>query len=222
MAGDREFLVIPLFFGKSRVLTKAVPELCGVLERRFGPFRLRQSEPLCPLPEGEHLLARILAENADKAERTEAAKASCVVLVDHGSPSPRVNATRRRLAEQLAPLLAKGTRLEQAAMERRPGAEYDFNGPLLSDLLSDLASTGSREPVLVVPLFLAPGRHAGPGGDIETICREVATAHPGFEIRLAPLVGAHPGLANILLERLNRLLRERKDQAPPPSHSFLT
>ena len=207
-AGDRKFLVIPLFFGMSRALTKAVPALCDALAERFGPFGLRQGAPLCPLPVGEPRLARILADNIATAERAGGVKASCVVLVDHGSPSPKVAATRRRLAEQLGPLLATGTRLEQAAMERRPGPEYDFNGPLLLDLLTDLASTGPRDPTVIAPLFLAPGRHAGPGGDIETICRDVESAHPGFETRRAPLVGAHPGLTEILFDRLTTLLRE--------------
>ena len=203
-AGEREFVVVPLFFGKSRALTGFIPQLCDELAARFGPFRLRQGEPLCPLPEGEPLLARILADNVAEAARS-AGPVARVVLVDHGSPSPRVTATRHRLAEQLEPLLAPGLRLEQAVMERREGPEYDFNGPLLETLLDDLARTGGPGVVLVCPLFLAPGRHAGPGGDIETICRRVEERHPGFSTRLAPLVAAHPALPEILLKRLRAL-----------------
>jgi sirohydrochlorin ferrochelatase len=204
-AGEREFVVIPLFFGKSRALTGFIPQLCDDLAARFGPFRLRQGEPLCPLPEGEPLLARILADNVAEAAAGSPEPVSRVVLVDHGSPSPRVTATRQRLAEQLEPLLAPGQRLEQAVMERREGPEYDFNGPLLETLLDGLARTGGPSRVLVCPLFLAPGRHAGPGGDIETICRRVEERHSGFSTRLAPLVGAHPALPEILLERLRAL-----------------
>jgi sirohydrochlorin ferrochelatase len=90
-------------------------------------------------------------------------------------------------------------------MERREGPEYDFNGPLLETLLDDLAREADAGTVLVCPLFIAPGRHAGPGGDIETICRRAEECHPGFSTRLAPLVGAHPALPDILLERLRAL-----------------
>ena len=56
-----------------------------------------------------------------------------------------------------------------ACMERREGKEYDFNDPLLETLLEDKKVSGGS-CVILAQLFLAPGRHAGPDGDITQIC----------------------------------------------------
>lgn len=93
-------------------------------------------------------------------------------------------------------------------MERRPGAEFDFNGPLLADVLEDLARADSGGPVILARLFLAPGRHAGPGGDIAQICAALAEAHPSFRIHPTALVGEHPGLIAILADRASQAARD--------------
>ena len=54
-------------------------------------------------------------------------------------------------------------------MERREGAEYDFNEPQLE---SAVVGKGEAVPVVVALLFLQPGRHAGPGGDVKSIIAE--------------------------------------------------
>ena len=80
--------------------------------------------------------------------------------------------------------------------ERREGAEYDFNDPLLESLLSEVAENGCREVVLA-QLFLSPGRHAGKGGDLDEICS-------GFkgELIRTPLLGNHPEIISILERRI--------------------
>ncbi|MGD2083189.1 MAG: CbiX/SirB N-terminal domain-containing protein [Chromatiales bacterium] len=208
--GVRDFLVLPLFFGLSRALTAFIPETVARLEREHGPFSLRQAEILCPLPEGEPRLARILCDNVRSAagERPPAR----VVLVDHGSPRPRVTAVRTRLAEQMGECLPPGTELSQAVMERREGRDYDFNGRLLEEVLTDMARADPAAPVALALLFLSPGRHAGPGGDIEGISRRVEGAFPGFRALIPPLVGDHPGLVEILVSRLRTSLLEADPQ----------
>jgi sirohydrochlorin ferrochelatase len=57
--------------------------------------------------------------------------------------------------------------------------------PLLVDLLRHEPFV--KRDVVVAPLFLSPGRHAGPHGDLAQICREV---HP--RSHLTELVGTHP------------------------------
>ena len=97
---------------------------------------------------------------------------------------------------------AESAGLTEAAMERRPGPEYDFNGDLLDLVLHRLAAADPITPVIVAMLFLAPGRHAGPGGDIAAICAAAQADCPGFQAHPTPLVGSHPALIEILADRL--------------------
>ena len=200
--GRREFVVLPLFFGLSRALTKAIPELVAELVEEFGTFELRVAEVLSPLPQGEPLLADILADNARRASTGVGTEVDRVILVDHGSPVPQVTAVRSRLAEMLRERLDPRVQLDQAVMERRPGAEYDFNGELLEKKLQACAPAGGAETVVLAMMFISPGRHAGPGGDIEAICAEVQTRNPGLQLAISPLIGEHPLLIDILKARL--------------------
>lgn len=279
-AGARDFLLLPLFFGLSAALTEAVPALAAQLRAAFGPFSLTLAPPLCPLPQGEPRLTSILLDRLTSAARAVAQPPRRVVMVDHGSPSPQVNAARRWVAADLKALLTAsgatgaagitgmtgmaesdsprpaGTRdpevqapgaapgalathslfpqaqfpeipvsaklvpavppashhpgdilLVEAAMERRPGAQYDFNGELLIEVLHRLGREDDRVPVFVLPLFLFAGRHAGPGGDLATISATVQAEFPTLDIHLAGLVGDHPGLIDILASRYREASR---------------
>jgi sirohydrochlorin ferrochelatase len=86
-------------------------------------------------------------------------------------------------------------------MERRSGRSYDFNGRLLEQELEDAAHAGHHRVVLAM-MFISPGRHAGPGGDIETICADAMAAHAGLQVCISALVGEHPLLIDILQDRL--------------------
>ncbi len=204
--GLRDFLVVPLFFGPSRALSSYLPDQAETLRARFGDFRLHQAEVLCPLPEGEPRLGDILLQQIET--QAKEGPASRVVLVDHGSPIPQVTAVRTYLAEMLGKQLHPQSELMQAVMERREDPAYDFNGELLEDVLASLAQRSTTDPVILSMLFLSPGRHAGKGGDIEQICAKAMQDHPGFEVRVAPLVGQHPLLIEILQDRLEKALIE--------------
>lgn len=197
-AGGDRFLVLPLFFGQSGALTGFIPETVETLQAELSPFALDVAEVLCPLPQGEARLVEILCDNL-----SQAAAGLCpqprVVLVDHGSPLPAVTEVRRWLASEMRRVL--GVAVEEAVMERRPGPEYDFNGPLLDTVLRQLAAEDPHRPVALAMLFLSAGRHAGAGGDVEQICREVQADHPGLEIAISPLVGSHPQILDILEDR---------------------
>ncbi|EXJ14367.1 sirohydrochlorin chelatase [Imhoffiella purpurea] len=204
LADDRrELILLPLFFGPTRAISQFIPDTLSELVRIHGPCRLRTAPVLCPLPGGEPRLVDILADNVDRAASSADSKPSRVVLVDHGSPIPGVTQVRRWLGERLAQRLAPGIRLYEAVMERRPGSEYDFNGELLETLLDRLAEQDTS-PIALAMLFMGPGRHAGPGGDISDICRRVETRHPGLQLYPSPLVGTHPGLIDILVSRLRQ------------------
>jgi sirohydrochlorin ferrochelatase len=198
-AGGREFLVLPLFFGQSGALTGFIPETVETLQAEHGPFDVRIAEVLCPLPEGEPGLVRILLDNLTAAAEGREPPRQ-VVLVDHGSPLPAVTEVRRWLAGRMREALSPGVRLEEAVMERRSSSEYDFNGPLLAEVLDRLGAEGSG-PVHLAMLFLSAGRHAGADGDVEEICGAAQAAHPGLEVRISPLVASHPAIVDILEAR---------------------
>jgi sirohydrochlorin ferrochelatase len=197
-AGADRFVVLPLFFGRSGALTGFIPETVETLQAELGPFVLDVADVLCPLPEGEPRLARILCDNLALAASGLAAEPR-VVLVDHGSPLPEVTEVRRWLAGEMRAML--GTAVEEAVMERRPGPAYDFNGPLLETVLHRLAEADPSGPVGLAMLFLSAGRHAGAGGDVEQICRQVQAEHPGLAVAISPLVGSHPAILDILEDR---------------------
>ena len=194
--GINEFVLLPLFFGPSQALTAYIPENLARLRLRFPRLQVRIAPPL--FAANDDRLARILADRVQVV--LSSSGADRVALVDHGSPVAAVTAVRDELARQLAGKL--GSRVAAVApgsMERRPGPDYDFNQPLLSDLLATPPwNSGS---VVVAMQFLLPGRHAGPEGDVARICRQAETAHPGLRTQMTGLVGDHPLLFDILADR---------------------
>ncbi|MBK1644097.1 cobalamin biosynthesis protein CbiX [Thiocapsa imhoffii] len=203
--GVRHFSIIPLFFGPSRAISDYVPERLAALRDEFGSFEVRLARNLCPMPAGEPLLAEILFDLIHDTATRERIKLSRVLLVDHGSPIPAVTEVRNWLARRLRALLDTEIELGEAVMERRAGSEYDFNGALLEDHLRKLAAVDPSSPVILSMLFLSPGRHAGPGGDIAEICATVSADCPGFRTVYTPLVGSHPKLIEILARRAAEL-----------------
>ncbi|CRI65419.1 Cobalamin (Vitamin B12) biosynthesis CbiX protein [Thiocapsa sp. KS1] len=205
----RRFLILPLFFGPSRAISDYVPECIAALQEDFGPFEVRIARALCPLPEGEPDLVAILLDRIDDIASKQGITPQRILLVDHGSPIPAVTEVRRWLARQLAQRLAVDSgrlvELGEAVMERRTGAEYDFNGALLEERLRALAADDISTPVILSMLFLSPGRHAGPGGDIAQICTSVERDHPGFRVHPCALVGDHPWLIDILTARVTEI-----------------
>jgi sirohydrochlorin ferrochelatase len=200
-AGSRAFVVLPLFFGRSRALTEFIPDTASALRDELGPFELKVAAPLVPLPEGEPRLVEILCDHVGLVAKSEGLSSYRVVLVDHGSPIPEVTAVRRWLAAGMGDALGGQVSLSQAVMERRQGSAYDFNGPLLEEQLARMAAQDRSTPVILSMLFLSPGRHAGPGGDIERICHGAQEAYPGFRVYPSALVGSHPRLLEILQSR---------------------
>jgi sirohydrochlorin ferrochelatase len=199
-AGARKFLIVPLFFGPSRALTEFIPESVGQWRKDFPEITVRVAKPLAA--RGDDQLARIL-ETQVRAKLTPAflrGQRARVALVDHGSPVKAVTQVRNRLAAQLRRRLGVSVAgVAACSMERRPGAAYAFNEPLLETLLA--RPPWNSGPVIVAQLFLLPGRHAGPGGDVEEICRRAREKSPGLRTMRTKLVGEDPALGAILADR---------------------
>jgi len=203
--GETDFIVLPLFFGPSKAISSAIPQQVQQLKEKFGDFNLHVADTIYPLPAAEIKLIELLASlTLDCIHTTEFKNPHCV-LVDHGSPSPAVTEVREHIAQSLQATLPDIS-IDQAVMERRSGKEYDFNGQLLENWLKSKAEKGVSE-IIVIQLFFLPGRHAGPGGDIEQICVKALTEHPGTRIVATALVSEHPLILEILRDRLISVLK---------------
>lgn len=199
-------IVLPLFFGPSYGLRKA-KTLASSYDDGTLNDRIIWGKPLAE--KGDLELGEIMANDLIRLLDTiELENPSCeggakpiALLVDHGSPFEEVAACRDRLAEQLAPRLGdRVDRVIACSMERREGERYAFNDPLLADALVDVEKRGPSS-ILLSRLFLFPGRHAGPGGDIDSICQTSSWVQAGGEILEAPLLGTNPELVDLLESR---------------------
>jgi len=202
--GIRQFTVLPLFFGPSRALQDYLPEVFSEAQRAYPDARLTIARPLAGAgPEPDERIAEALVEHILETSSHHQLARPRVALVDHGSPLKAVTDIRDAVARQVAARLGVRCPLVQAcSMERRPGPEYDFNDPLLDSVLS--RAPFDRGAVVVAQLFLQPGRHAGPEGDIAQICAGAEVPGERRIFRTA-LLGEHPLLLDILAERLAQL-----------------
>jgi sirohydrochlorin ferrochelatase len=204
--GRTRFGIIPLFFGPSGALTDYLPGRISELNRKSPALEISLAPCLADSTrEGDKRLAELLEIQLRRLEPQRRDLDASVILVDHGSPKREVTAVRDHLAVLLGERLGKSVhQVIAASMERRSEAGYDFNEPLLEKALADIAS-GERRVILSL-LFLSPGRHAGPGGDIHQICEKAKKRRPELELLLAPLLGEAPELIPLLVERAKTLL----------------
>jgi sirohydrochlorin ferrochelatase len=187
--GIDELVVLPLFIGPSRAITEYLPKVFA--DAQPGAMKLTIRQPL--FGDDGFELTGMLADNLRATGWTKGS--GTVLLCDHGSPIPEVTACRNALAVSLRQELGlKPEELIACSMERREGAEYDFNEPLLEHALQS-----AKGDAVILMLFLLPGRHAGGDGDVATIAKEHAPA--GLRWKLSPLLGTHPALPALLFRR---------------------
>jgi hypothetical protein len=204
--GRRRFIILPLFFGESKAITAGILNPLLLLQKGYNDLVFQITDVICPLPAGGMLLADIIYDHFVITAKKYHFPPENIVLVDHGSPLPRVTAVRKYLVSLVQKKLSKDVLLEQAVMERRKGAQYLFNGELLEEWLTSKAKNGEKTAIVGLLFFLA-GRHAGEGGDIDQICQRVMKDYPAFKIAITPLIAEHELLLSILLTRLARAQR---------------
>ncbi len=198
--GQREFVFIPFFVSAQGAIGSALRTSLESLQRELADPELPPGTPPFEFSFTEGLAARgaIPAIVADRIRATLAAKAlrqPPVIVVDHGGPSAASAQLRDSLTSALREHLEReiGT-ISAASMEGE-------HPPLLSDHLATPAYAG--RDVVVAMLFLSPGRHAGPEGDIAQICQAAAgaRAHP------TGLIGDHPQVITTLAAALRDTLK---------------
>ena len=193
--------ILPFFFGPSRALTEWLPEKLEQWksERDRRSFRILG----CLHQSGDDRLAVALEDLCLRAINRNELNKPFLALVDHGTPVFDVHRVREEVGEGLKERMAAHiSGFSTCSMERRDGEEYDFNEPLLENLLAEKKE--GFEEMLVAQLFLSPGRHAGEGGDLDRICRSFADSSPSRRLVRTDLLGTHPSVLEILLERIQR------------------
>lgn len=192
---------IPMFLGPSLAITDWLnTQLCEW--KRTSPARKYAiAETL--FREGDDRITLALNDHVVKGLTTGFTGKPFIILVDHGTPLKEVNKVREEVGGQLGKLVAKySSGFSTACMERRDGSDYDFNDPLLEKVLQEVYEEGGREVVLA-PFFLAPGRHAGPDGDLASIC--LPFEKKGMRIMRTSTLGNHPLILDILTERFHEV-----------------
>ncbi|CAE7194237.1 unnamed protein product, partial [Symbiodinium microadriaticum] len=91
---------------------------------------------LCPAmykaeASGASEMATMLADKL--GDLTPTSGVTHILVCDHGSPAAKVTAAREAVRSELEVKLSRS--VTACCMERREGALYDFNGPLLEDAL---------------------------------------------------------------------------------------
>lgn len=198
---SNELRIIPLFFGPSRALTEWLPEKLEQWksEKSGRSFRILD----CLHQPEDKRLAVALEDLCLQAIEKNELKKPYLALVDHGTPVLDVNRVREEVGESLKERMSEHiSGFSTCSMERREGEQYDFNEPLLENLLAEKKE--KFEEVLVAQLFLSPGRHAGEGGDLDRICGSFADSSSSHRLVRTDLLGTHTSVIEILLERIER------------------
>lgn len=200
-----EVVILPLFFGPSGALTDYVPERLAALSKKFPQARLRQARWLVDVNEPDTRIAEALEFAVRQVAAEKRLWKPHVVLVDHGSPQHGVTEVRDFLGRQLATLLDDAVEaVAVASMEKRPGSEYAFNDPLLEARLR--TPPFDRGDVIVALQFLSPGRHAGPDGDVATICAEARKGQPLLRTHLTATIANDPRVIAVAAARYREAL----------------
>jgi sirohydrochlorin ferrochelatase len=199
--GEREFVLIPFFISPQGAIGSALRRDLAALQEETGGFEFSFAGGL-----NHSALATIIADRVRETAEINGLRRPSVIVVDHGGPSPASAAVRNRVADSARDLLrGKIGMLAAASMESPDGEDFAFNRPLFADAL---ASPGlESNDVVIAPLFLAPGRHAGEDGDLARIAREAQASAPALRCHFTELVGTHPSVAPRLASNLLKALR---------------
>jgi sirohydrochlorin ferrochelatase len=190
--GQREFVFVPFFISAQGAIGSALRRDLDALARDAGEFEYAFTKGLAEAG----VIPTIVADRIRSVVTQRKLLSPPVVVVDHGGPSPASATLRDQLTAEIRELL--GRELGPVVAASMEGA----HGPLLAEQLRQ--PKFDRGDVVVAPLFLSPGRHAGPAGDLATICgASSARCH------LTELVGTHPLTVDALAGALRATLLTR-------------
>lgn len=201
--GEREFVFIPFFISAQGAIGSALRNDLEKLQHEAPEFVFTFTNGLA----ARGAIAAIVADRIRATIAAHHLRMPPVVVVDHGGPSATSAALRNLLAAQIRATL--GPTIGPLAAASMEGAEYVHNRPLLAD---QLAAPGfNHGHVVIAPLFLSPGRHAGPQGDLAKIAHAAeARVSSALRCHFTELVGTHPRA----IDALHAALRDTLSQLP--------
>jgi sirohydrochlorin ferrochelatase len=186
--GQRDFLFVPFFISAQGAIGSALRHDLEKLQAELGEMSFDFTTGLA----ARTALAEIVTARIRDVQLARALVRPPVLVVDHGGPSAASANLRDQLTAMIRARLGDNFGTVAAA-----SMEGD-HPPQLCDQLRAAGFAG--RDVIVALLFLSPGRHAGPGGDIARIC-----AASGTHCHVTDLVGTHP----LTVETLAASLREK-------------
>jgi sirohydrochlorin cobaltochelatase len=146
-------------------------------------------------------LAELVTKRAAEATNGHArAGRHALLLMAHGSPDDRANASFRAIATRLA---ATGQYAAVAA------SFMELNEPSIPQAVDQLVMEGMQQ-ITAVPFFLQLGGHVAE--DLPQITGAAHAKHPDVTIKLAGYLGYDPLLARVIADRV----REACEQASCP------
>ncbi len=195
-AGRRKFLFAPFLISNQGAISSTLRAELDQLAIDAGGFEFSFTPGLTDV------LGLIVSDYVRQVITERKLERASVIVVDHGGPSSASAALRHMVTsevrEQLHPLVGP---VAAASIESSEGPELTGHHPLLAELLTTAGF--NRGPVIIAPLFLSPGRHAGAEGDLRQIVRAAAVQFPGLDCQVTDLVGTHP----LVVDTLSRQLR---------------
>lgn len=197
-AGERRFVFVPCFVSPQGAIGSRLQRDVERLQRAVGPCEIVFTPGLGDAGG----LAAIVASRVQETTAIAPLRRPIVVVVDHGGPSAASAALRDEIAAAVRARLGREVRAVMAASlggerhrHNRPAYAKVFNAPACRD--GDL---------VIAPLFLAPGRHAGPEGDLVRIANAAVKRHPGLTCHFTEPLGTHPLIVDLLAEGLRRTI----------------
>jgi sirohydrochlorin ferrochelatase len=113
-----------------------------------------------------------------------------LLLVDHGSRRKEANEALFDMIELLRRRAPPGIIIH--------GAHMEMAEPTLDDGFRACVEAGARH-IVVVPYFLAPGRHSTT--DIPNMAAEAASKHAHVTYTVTAPLGVHESIGNVVIER---------------------
>ncbi len=138
---------------------------------------------------------------------TAADDQTAVIIVDHGS---------RRAASNEMLLAAVEQFRESSRFRIVEPAHMELAQPDIASAFARCVEQGATR-ILVFPYFLSPGRHWSE--DIPALVKAAADKYPNVSWLVTAPFGLHPGMTNIINDRIDHCLRQAELQALAQPHS---
>ena len=187
-AGARQVAVIPGVLLAARHAKNDMPSEVQALTLAYPSIDLYFGAPLSPHPRLLQLAQERVLEAEATSPLTVRRSDTCLVLVGRGTTDPDANGDIAKLARMLEEGMGFG------------GVHVCYSGtakPLVADGLRSAAQLGFAR-LVVLPFFLFDGVLIK---RIYAAVEELQLREPGLEVLKAAYLGAHPHVADVIIER---------------------